>query len=374
MNVPRPARRRRLWALLVPVVLVLALAILWTGIWFYAASAAEAAFAGWREREAKAGRMFSCEKQSIGGFPFRIELRCADPVAELRGSQPAVAIKTAELVVFAQVHDPTLLNIEFSGPMAIAEPGRPADLVARWTLGQASVRGTPSAPERASILVEEPAVDRVGEDGNATLFKAARIELQGRLAGGSVTDNPIVEMVLRLVTAVAPELHPLTVAPLDADIAATLRGLADFAPKPWPERFRELQARGGRIEITRARVRQGDVIAVSAGTLSLTPRGGLDGQLDVTLVGIDKVLKTLDLDRIVSQGNIGATLGQLDRIMPGLGQFARQNAAPTIRTGLGAIGQNATLEGKPAVSVPLRFADGAVLLGPFPIGRTPPLF
>ena len=60
--------------------------------------------------------------------------------------------------------------------------------------------------------------------------------------------------------------------------------------------------------------------------------------------------------------------------MPGLGQIARQNAAPGIAIGLGAIGQNTTLDGRPAVTVPLRFADGQVLLGPFPVGRTPPLF
>jgi hypothetical protein len=42
--------------------------------------------------------------------------------------------------------------------------------------------------------------------------------------------------------------------------------------------------------------------------------------------------------------------------------------------GLGAVGQNTTLEGKPAVSVPLRFDDGEVLLGPFRLGRAPPLF
>jgi hypothetical protein len=116
------------------------------------------------------------------------------------------------------------------------------------------------------------------------------------------------------------------------------------------------------------------VIAVSAGTLRLTERGGLDGLLNVTVVGIDKVLKTLDIDRIVSEGKIGSAIGRLDRIMPGLGQLARQNAGPSIAIGLGAIGQNATLEGKPAVTVPLRFSDGQVLLGPFPVGRTLPLF
>ena len=60
--------------------------------------------------------------------------------------------------------------------------------------------------------------------------------------------------------------------------------------------------------------------------------------------------------------------------MPGLGKLARQNAAPSILAGLGALGQSTTLEGKPAVSVPLRFADGQVMLGPFAVGRVPPLF
>ena len=46
-----------------------------------------------------------------------------------------------------------------------------------------------------------------------------------------------------------------------------------------------MQARDGSIEISSARVQQGDVIAVGAGTLSLTPRGGLDGQMQVTVVG-----------------------------------------------------------------------------------------
>jgi hypothetical protein len=135
-----------------------------------------------------------------------------------------------------------------------------------------------------------------------------------------------------------------------------------------------MQARNGSIEIIRSRVQQGDLIAVSAGTLSLTPRGGLEGQLQITVVGIDQVLKTLDLDQIMSQGKVGEAVGQLDRLMPGLSKLARQNARPGILAGLGAIGQNTTLEGKPAVTLPLRFSDGAARLGPFPLGRVPPLF
>jgi hypothetical protein len=86
------------------------------------------------------------------------------------------------------------------------------------------------------------------------------------------------------------------------------------------------------------------------------------------------VLQALGINRIVSQGDIGSAIDALDRMLPGLGNIARQNAGAGIVAGLGAVGQNTTLEGKPAVTVPLRFDDGEVLLGPFRIGRVPPLF
>ena len=41
---------------------------------------------------------------------------------------------------------------------------------------------------------------------------------------------------------------------------------------------------------------------------------------------------------------------------------------------LGFLGQPAELEGRRAVTMPLRFADGAVSLGPLALGRTAPLY
>jgi hypothetical protein len=61
-------------------------------------------------------------------------------------------------------------------------------------------------------------------------------------------------------------------------------------------------------------------------------------------------------------------------MLPGLGNIARQNAGATIAAGLGAFGQRTQLEGKPAMSVLLRFDDGAVQLGPLMLGRIAPLF
>jgi hypothetical protein len=374
MYQPPSRTRRRLWPIFIPITLIIALAVIWTGIWFYAAAAAETAIDGWRAREARSGRTYECGTQTIGGYPFRIEVRCSNPNAELRGKRAQLVLKGADLVMLAQVYDPTLLIGEFSGPMTVAEPGQSPAYVVNWTLGQSSVRGTPRAPQRGSLVFDNLVVQRPGEGAATAVLNAKRIELHGRMAEGSAADNPVIDVALRATAAAAPELHPQLAAPLDADIAATLRGLADFAPKPWADRFKEMQARGGRIDITNARVQQGDVVLVGTGTLGLTERGNLDGQLQVTVVGIEQLINSLDLERVVSQGSVSAAIDRLDRLLPGLGKVARKNAAPGILAGLDVFGKRTTLEGKPAVAVPVRFVDGRIMLGPFPVGSTPPLF
>jgi hypothetical protein len=366
--------RRRRWPIFLPFALVVVLAVLWSGAWFYIAARVPDAIADWRAREARAGRVFDCGSQTIGGFPFRIEVRCSQPSAALSDMAPPAAFRGAEGLFAWQVYEPALVIGEFTGPLALGLPGQPPGFLAHWRLAQASVRASLEGVERVSIVSEGPSFDRTDGDLASGLFKADRVELHGRGAAGAPPDNPAVELVLRLVAASAPALHPILAEPLDADVAGVLHGAADIAPKPWSVLFRQWQARGGSLTISKARVQQGDVIAVGEGALSLTPRGGLNGNMQVTVVELAKVLQGLGINQMASHGDIGSAFDALDKMLPGLGAIARQNAGPSIVAGLGAIGQGTTLEGKPAVTVPLRFDDGEVMLGPFRIGRVPPLF
>ena len=146
-------------------------------------------------------------------------------------------------------------------------------------------------------------------------------------------------------------------------------------PEPWAARFRELQAARGRIDVTQARVQQGESIAVGNGSLSINANGNLDGQLRVTVAGLEAFLNTIGAQQMVQTSpSMDKVAGALDRLAPGLGNIARQQAGATISTGINLLGEQTTLEGKRAVSLPLRFNDGAVMLGPIKIGNTPPLF
>jgi hypothetical protein len=153
---PAAAPRRR-WLLFLPFALVVLLAAAWTGVWFYAAARAEAEIAAWRARERQAGRTQDCASQSIGGYPFRIEVRCGGASFELKGT-PTLQLKLPFAVAAVQVYDPKLLIGEFTGPLEISEPGRPPAGIVSWTLAQASVRGLPAGVERASLALVEPTV------------------------------------------------------------------------------------------------------------------------------------------------------------------------------------------------------------------------
>jgi hypothetical protein len=390
---PAP-RRRPLWRLFIMPALLVVAAIAWSGFWFYAASEVGVRADAWASQEAKSGRVYQCAKRSVAGYPFRLEVRCDDAsvslVSQTAGASTPFTARLGEILVVAQIYDPKRLIAEFKAPATISERGQPPSLNVNWTLGRSSVVGLPAVPERASIVFDNPSIDRVNGPVQTPLARANHVELHGRLAEGSSIADPVIETVLQIAGGSVQELHPLLAAPFDSDVQTRLSGLKDFSPKPWPERFREMQAAGGKVEIVRSRIQQGELIAVAAGTLGLNASGRIDGELKMTVTGIEKVIPALGIDKMLEQGVPQATLDRvapgvktkdlnnlfsaLDRAIPGLGKAVQQNANVGVAAGINSLGTEAELEGKKARAFPLRFVDGAVFLGPLRVGLIPPLF
>jgi len=369
------SRRRTGRRYTILVLVILAVIAGWTGFWKFAADKAQQTIDGWRAREAKSGRIYDCGSQTVGGFPFRIEVTCDQASAVIHSNEPPMELKAASLLVVAQVYQPGRIISEFHGPLTIGQPGKEPELLASWKLAQSSVRGTPAAPQRASIVFDDPVVDRVTGTARQNLLRARHIEVHGRIAEGSVTNKPVIEVALQLDQASSPALHPAAAQPINATATARLRGLNDFSPKPWAARFREIQAADGRIDITQVRIQQGDILAVGAGALSINGNGRLEGQLRITMAGLEQFLAAIGAQqKIQASPNMDKLAGALDRLAPGLGEVARQQAGANLSAGINMLGEQTTLEGKRAVTLPLRFTNGAAFLGPIPIGSTPALF
>ena len=387
-------RRRSRWPLFLMPILLLIAAAAWSAFWFYAVSQAEVKADAWRAQEAKSGRSYDCAKQSFGGYPFRLEVRCEGArvtlISQTAGAAQPVTINLGEIVTVAQVYDPKLLIAEFKAPATISgSPNAPAMQV-NWSTARASVVGLPAIPQRASIVFDDVAIDRANSAVQVSVARAKHVELHGRLAEGSSPADPVIESVLRIESGSVQDVHPLLARPFAADIRAKLSGLKDLAPKPWPQRLRELQANGGHVEIVQSRIQQDDLIAVAAGTLELDAQGRINGELQMTVAGLEKVIPALGIEKMLEEGvpqgtldrvapgvksqDVTNLLGALDKAIPGLGKVVKQNANLGVAAGIKSLGKEALLEGKPARTFPLRFADGAVYLGPLKVGEVPPLF
>ena len=389
-------RRRPLWRLFFAPVLLLIAAAAWSAFWFYSASKVDETADAWRAREAKSGRIYDCASRSVAGYPFRLEVRCdgasvslVSQTAGQAATQTPITAKLGEILVVSQIYDPKLLIAEFTAPATIAGPGQPS-MIANWSKARSSVVGLPATPRRISLVFDDPSIDRTDISPQTPLARAKHIELHGRLVEGSALDHPTIETALRIEQGSVQEVHPLLAEPFDADVRTMLIGLKDFSPKPWPQRFREIQAAGGHVEIVQSRVQQGDLIAVASGSLGLSAEGRLNGELQMTVAGLDKVIAALGIEKMLDEGVPQATLdrvapgvktadvnnllGALDRAIPGLGKVVKQNANVAAAAGINALGKEAILEGKKARAFPLRFVDGAVFLGPLKVAETPALF
>ncbi|MDB5632555.1 MAG: hypothetical protein JWR49_1410 [Tardiphaga sp.] len=389
-------RRRRLWPVFIMPVLVVVLAAAWSAFWFFAASKVDETVDVWRAREAAAGRIYDCANRSVAGFPFRLEVRCSgvsvallSQTAGQAATQAPITAKLGEILVVAQIYSPRLLIAEFKAPAILSDRGQPA-MVVNWSTARSSIVGLPGTPDSADIVFDDASLDRIVGSVQAPTMRAKHVELHGRIAESSTPEKPVIESVLQLTGGSIQGVHPLLEVPFDADIRTLLSGLKDFSPKPWPERFREIQAAGGRVEIVQSRVQQGDVISLATGSLGLTASGNLDGELQMTVAGLEKVIPALGIDKLLEMGvpqaaldrfapgvksqDVNNLLGALDRAIPGLGKLARQNANVGVAAGINSLGTEATLEGRKARSFPLKFVDGAVLLGSLKVAQIPPLF
>ena len=238
--------RRRVWTIAIAVVILAVAGLGWSWLWYYAASVTDRTVAGWVQREAAAGRIYTCGQQGISGFPFGIKVHCEGVAAELPRLEPPFAVTAKDITFSAQVYHPTLLTGDITAPVTLAEPGKPPSFIANWSNAEISVRGLPPEPDRLGFVLDNARIDQLTGPGGPTQFKADHAEFQSGIVSGSAGNNPVVDTVVRFSRATAPSLHPLLAEPLQGDGEVVVRGLKNLLPKPWSERFREIQAAAAR--------------------------------------------------------------------------------------------------------------------------------
>ncbi len=300
--------------------------------------------AAWIEREAKVGRVYTCASRTIGGYPFRIETRCADPTVELRGRHRAgrhqgAANPGGGAGLPAQSDDR-----RGDRPDDGRGAGRGSSTDGRLVVAAGERTRAAVGVERVSLVVQGPKLQRTGGASPEPIDAGRTHRIPCAAKRRRESGKPAYDLAARVAAALVPACRRWLARPLNAEATAVLSGLSDLAPKP-------IAAGCGNGRRRRPVGDHGDPAAAGRrsrgrqGRPGLSPRGRLDGALTITAAGFDELSRWLGL--------------------PTPGQGGRQAG---ILAGLAILGGQTELEGKRAITMPLRFSDGTVFLRPVAAG------
>ncbi|WP_237476672.1 DUF2125 domain-containing protein [Lichenibacterium dinghuense] len=342
----RRARRRPRASLMVPLLSLAILVLGWSVLWAVARWQAAAAIDGFIAAEAAHGRSWSCPDRTVDGYPFRIEVACRGVgFAGTVDSSPGEG-HLAGLTARAWLYEPSAVYMLLDGPMTLTTADHHADFTLGWDRLGAKLRGVFGGRPRAELVGEGFTLARPDGTGGA----ARRVELRaGPAPGAAAADADAVEIGLSGLAA--PGLDAVTgeAAALDGHLAGTVTHAMGDLPDLGPATVERWRAAGGRLDVADATMTKGPLSLGASGALGLDALHRLDGRLDARFGGFEPIMKRYGISLGAVQ--VGGLLANLLGGKP----------SPAPRAGV--------------VSLPVVFADGTVLIGPFKTGlRLPPLY
>ena len=355
-----PASRFSRMRLFLPSILLGFVFLGVAGFWGFASWRTGRELDAWLDREAALGRTWTCPDRSIAGFPFRLEVSCGTPSFTGTAEGRSISGSLGRVLAVAQIYNPSHVIIEAKGPLAVrAKNGESLDL--DFTLARASIMGKPGAGlDRFSMELSEPRLKLVTANMPSLAVSATMADFHIR----RTPDRPTADGAFDVASLVQQASLPLLdqwlggAEPTDASVVATVTRAEPLSGRGLPVELERWRTEGGRLQLSQFNVTRGTKRLDAAGTLNIDELHRLQGRLDLTVAGLDDVLKSLGLSprNAAIGGLIASVLGGGRKAQAAAPQQPQQDPA-----------------GK-GVMLPLRLDNGKVLLGPIPVATLFPLY
>lgn len=341
-----PTRRQNRFWLYAPPLLLLLLAVAWSAFWFYARGRAASEIDAALAREAERGRTWTCADRTIGGYPFRIELRCNALTLTSTRWGDAVRVETGPAVAVGQIYSPGLVILELTGPGKVTLPDN-RSLALSWTNLDASLAWR--NPERFALVASDLSGVLSAPGTNPETWSSKTLEAHLRRNPARPEPDQAVDIAITAKGTVLPPIDALLGNSDTGEIAlqATLTQAESFRKGFNPDALESWRGAKGSLELTRLSSTKGKARVDGSGVLQLDPLHRVSGDLRLAAAGIEQI----------GGIRIGNLLGGLGGLLGGRGADAA--TAPGLT---------------PLPPVSLR--EGRVFLGPIrlPLQPLPPLY
>jgi hypothetical protein len=333
---PKTMQRRNAYSwLLPPVAVVMAGVIGWPVFWYVKARETAAAVTAWTANEARLGRAWSCPTQKTGGFPFSVEISCANLLfqGEILGKKMAGTLRgfraTSPLLRTANV------LAQLDPPFAAKTSDGTFDITMQWGELFLDLEGRPGALERLFLSGKQVRLQGKiggigpveGEFGDVSGDFVLRQDRHDHAYGFTVSFNQ------GLVPALGTLLD--TQLPVDAQAGGTISQVDLRGAETLQDFLENWRSANGHVDITTAWLTSGHMIFDAKGGLDLDGQHRVKGKLDASFAGLDKAFRRLGVDPVL------ITAGQvLSRLLGGGqgGGAGRMNLPLTFSEGFLSIG------------------------------------
>lgn len=312
----------------------------WSVLWKVTADTVDAGIDQWFADERQAGRLWSCQDRSLGGYPFRIEVRCAGASFTTAPGVAPASGRIGDILAVSNAYRPNLIVAEAQPPLHFQTSEAQVDVT--WDSLRVSHRTKDGDFAAAAAEMTRPVV-QIAQNGPALeVLRAERVELHARPrpSGGGF------EAALRAVQVKSPFADRVTGegAPLDLIARADADGQGLLTPAPLPVRLEAWRRAGGMLNISELKLGKGAATMEATGRLGLDGAHRPQGRLDMVATGVEPLLQRFGVPTAAVA--IGSVLSGLLG-----GAKARAEAPP---------------EGE--LKLPLTLQNGRVTIGPV---RTP---
>lgn len=277
------------------IVIVLALAALWSGFWYYVAGRISDEVQTLAQSDGITAPRITCQTFTVSGFPFHFSLICDG--AEITSGD--LTLSLPQVSGTALFYRPTHVQLFFDSPARLADAFTGSAQELQWETMRASVRLQGDRVARISMIGDN-LVHADALFNEMVLGSANHVELH--LVDATPSDAPVTGGQTLDIFA---RLDGTTIAGLDIEngdgrIDGRLTGVPSLDLLGHPELLRLWQMAGGELTLRGFEAKADGLEITAQGEASLDETGRLNASLEVSSNGLVERLPGLAEDPVAA--------------------------------------------------------------------------
>ena len=298
-------RSRAYYLVYIPAAVLLTIVVGWSIFWYFVSRQTAAAVTNWMTHEAKLGRRWTCPNETTGGYPFTVEVSCANLLFEGKILDKTLTGTVRGFHATAPLLRNDNLLARIDSPFVATTSNGTVDIKMLWDEFYIELEGPPSAYQRVAFAGTK--IKLLGRAGDFDPMEVGFDEMHSYVSLSPDLHNNSYDFMFSLNDGSIPALSSLldTQNPIAVEFGGTLSQAGIGSAETFADLLEKWRLANGHLDVATARLTSGGILFEAKGGLDLDDQHRVEGKLDSEFAGFDKAFRQLHLDpRLFAAGQV----------------------------------------------------------------------